>query len=250
MLRIALLVLAAANLLYFGWTLSVGRSEPRLTTASAAVSNPEVARPAAKPAAPAAPAPCASLGPFLDAAQADAAEKQLQDADFGPRRRSASEQVAEGWWVYVTNPDAATQARTLDTLRRWNMRDAMAMADDPEFRVSVGIYSQEQRAEDRAQLVQRLKLEARVTQRYKPQPVTWFDIPGMARATLADGRLNELGLPLEKLRIEACPVAAPAPQPAQDGSAGGDAAAELEGPAKTGVAVAGDPARGAAGRGV
>jgi hypothetical protein len=246
MLRIVVMVLVAANLLYFGWTQTVGRGKPQLTTAGAAASNPEVVRSTRKATVPAGPPPCATLGPFLDPELADTAEKQLKDAGWGLVRRSATEQVVEGWWVYVPNTDAAAQARTLDILRRWNMRDAVAMADDPEFRVSVGIYSLEARAEDRAQLVQRLKLDAKVAERYKPQASTWFDIPGVARATLADGRLKKTGLPLEKLRIEACPV--PASAPANGSATGGDAA--TDGPAQTGIAATAHPGQGAAARGV
>lgn len=241
MSRILVLVLAAANLLYFGWTWTVGRSEPRLTAATAATTSPA----AAAPAAPAAPPPCATLGPFLDATLVDGAEQQLRKVDLSPRRRDTTEQVQEGWWVYVANADAATQARSLDLLRRWNMRDSVAMPNDPEFRVSVGIYSQQSRAEERAQLVQRLKLDAIVTERYKAQPAVWFDFPGVARAALADGRLKKSGLPLERLRVEDCPAAEP---PAEE-SPDSDSTADLEGPRETGIAAVMHP-QGSAPRGV
>src|SRR5687768_7553517 len=101
MLRIVLMVLVAANLLYFGWAYTVGADKPRLTAATAASSPSGAAKPAQRPAAPPGPPPCATLGPFLDAALADTAEAELKDADLGPVRRNATEQVAEGWWVYV-----------------------------------------------------------------------------------------------------------------------------------------------------
>jgi hypothetical protein len=90
------------------------------------------------------------------------------------------------------------------------MRDAFAMPDDPEFKVSVGIFSEEDRAEDRASRVQRLRLDAVVRERTSQQTVTWLDIPGVARETLADGRLAQTGMQLERLRIEACPPEPPA----------------------------------------
>ena len=109
--------------------------------------------------------------------------------------------------MYVANPSASAQARTLNALRGAGLSDAFAMPDDPEYKVSVGIFSEENRAEDRAARVQRLRLDAVVKERSSEQTVTWIDIPGVARETLADGRLAQTGLQLERLRIEACPAA-------------------------------------------
>jgi hypothetical protein len=140
-----------------------------------------------------------------------AAEQKLTAAGWGVLKRAHAEPVREGWWVYVTNPNAAAQARTLNALRGAGLRDAFAMPDDPEHKVSVGIFSEENRAEDRAARVQRLRLDAVVKERTSEQTVTWLDIPGVARETLADGRLAQTGLQLERLRIEVCPAATPAP---------------------------------------
>jgi hypothetical protein len=210
MMRIVVMVLVAANLLYFGWSHFVGGQQPVLTAAPAV---------AARPAPPPGPPPCATLGPFIDARQADRAEQVLQGEGWRVLRRAAPEPVHDGWWVSVANRDAAAQARTLDIIQRWGMRDASAMRDDPEYRVSVGIFSQEQRAEDRALMVQKLKLDAVVTERHTPKEATWFDVPGVARETLSDGRLAGTDLPLDKLRIETCPAPVPgsqAPKPAAE----------------------------------
>ena len=71
------------------------------------------------------------------------------------------------------------------------------MPDDPESQVSVGIFSEEDRAEDRAARVQRLRLDAVVSERSRELPVIWFDMPGVARETLADGRLAQTGMQLD-----------------------------------------------------
>jgi hypothetical protein len=207
MMRIVVLALIAANLLYFGWTHWVDQGGPGLTAVTAA---PHRAKPAPPPAPPA-PPPCATLGPFVNDMDIGAAEQKLAAAGWGIVKRAVTEQVREGWWVYVTNPSAAAQARTLNALRIAGLRDAFAMPDDAEHKVSVGIFSEETRAEDRATRVQRLRLDAVVKERSSEQSVTWIDIPGVARETLADGRLAQTGLPLERLRIEACPATAAAP---------------------------------------
>jgi hypothetical protein len=205
MMRIAVLVLVAANLLYFGWAHWVDHGEPGLTAVATAPRKPVTAAPPAPPAPP----PCATLGPFVNDIDAGAAEQTLAAAGWGILKRTVTEEVREGWWVYVANSSASAQARTLNALRGAGLRDAFAMPDDPEHKVSVGIFSEESRAEDRAARVQRLRLDAVVKERSTAQAVTWIDIPGVARETLADGRLAQTGLQLERLRIESCPPANP-----------------------------------------
>jgi hypothetical protein len=208
MIRIVVLVLLATNLLYLGWSLSVRSDRDRLT---AVTTSTQPALPAASPppAVPVGPPPCATLGPFTDELQALQVQEKLEAAGWGVLRRESSESVHEGWWVHVDNEDANQQTRTLNTLSRAGLGDAFAMPDDPQFRVSVGIFSVEDRAEDRAAQVQRLKLDAVVTERQRDQAVIWFDVPGVARETLSDGRLATAGVALDKLRVESCPAAAP-----------------------------------------
>jgi hypothetical protein len=214
MIRIVVLALLAINLLYFGWSHWVGG---RGTELKAVAADPLKVRPAARPAPPPVVPPCATLGPFSDELLAVQAQQKLEAAGWGVVRRQTSETTHEGWWVYVLNADVGAQARTLDAIRRAGISDAFAMPDDPEFRVSVGIFNEEDRAEDRAAHVQRLKLDAMVKERTRELPVIWFDVPGVARETLGDGRLATAGIVLDKLRVEVCPPAAavaPAPAPA------------------------------------
>lgn len=201
MMRLAVLVLVAANLLYFGWSRWVDNDTPGLTAVAAAPRKPAPAVPPPPPAPP----PCATLGPFVNDIDIAAAEQKLAAAGWGILRRAVVETQREGWWVYVATASASAQARTLNALRTSGLSDAFAMPDDPEHKVSVGIFSEEDRAEDRASRVQRLRLDAVVKERTREQTVTWIDIPGVARETLADGRLEQTGLQLERLRIEACP---------------------------------------------
>lgn len=209
MMRIVVLVLVAANLLFLVWSRTSGDDAARLTevAADAAAAPP----PATVAATPAGPPPCATIGPFNDELLADQARQQLESAGWGLVRRASIEESGDGWWVYVATDDAQAQSRALNAIRNAGMRDAFAMPDDAEHRVSVGIFSVESRAEDRAAQVQRLRFEARVLERRKQVPVIWFDVPGVARETLSDGRLVDTGLPLDRLRVEQCPAAEPVP---------------------------------------
>jgi len=204
MIRIVVLVLLAANLLYFGWSNWVDHGDPALT---AVKTTPITEKPpAAVPPAPPPPPPCSSIGPFTTELEALDAQRKLAEAGWGVLRRDEKAQQPEGYWVYVANASAAAQSRTLKAIQTAGIRDAFAMPDDPEFRVSVGIFTEEDRAEDRASKVQRLRLDAVVKARVREQSVFWFDVPGVARETLADGRLGAAGLSLDRLRIEACPA--------------------------------------------
>jgi hypothetical protein len=208
MIRLAVLILLAINLLYLGWSQLLGKDREQLTAVSASTATVPVR---VAPALPAPPPPCATLGPFSDELQALQVQEKLAAAGWGVLRRTSSETLQEGWWVHVDNADEAQQARTLNALRRAGIGDAFAMPDSPEFRVSVGIFSVEDRAEDRAGQVQRLQLDAVVTERLRDQTVIWFDVPGVARETLSDGRLATAGVALEGLRVESCPAAEVAP---------------------------------------
>jgi len=205
MIRIVVLVLIAANVLYFGWAHWVDRSDPGLT---AVATTPRQAPPTTPPAPPA-PAPCATIGPFSTELEVLAAEQKLTAAGWGLARREVTEQQREGYWVYVDTPNSNDQARTLNAIRASGIKDAFAMPDDPHFRVSVGVFQDEERAEDRASRVQKLKLDAVVRERLRDRQVLWIDVPGVARETLSDGRLAASGLPLDRLRVEDCPQAPP-----------------------------------------
>lgn len=225
MLRIVIFALIAANLLFFGWSHWASPQKPVLTAVATASTSKD------KP--PPAPPPCATLGPFQDELLADQAEKQLTKAGWRSQRRASTEDVNDGWWVYVPNRDAAGQERTLRVIRGAGLRDAFSMADSEDFSVSVGLFSDEQRAKDRAARIQKLRLDAVVKERHKQLVTVWFDMPGVARETLSDGRLADTGLPLDVLRIESCPQ--PAAPASETPPANGSGNAESAG--KTGVAI-------------
>jgi hypothetical protein len=223
MLRIVVFLLIAANLLFFGWSHWAQPQKPVLTAVAAVDTGKK------KPTA--APPPCATLGPFQDELLAEQAEKQLTRAGWRSQRRATSEDVNDGWWVYVPNRDAAGQERTLRAIRSAGLRDAFSMTDSEDFSVSVGLFSDEQRAKDRAARIQKLRLDAVVKERRKQLTTVWFDMPGVARETLSDGRLADTGLPLDILRIEACPQPDAAPATVSPPAEGSSEAA-----GKTGVA--------------
>jgi hypothetical protein len=197
-MRNLVFALIAANLLYFAWTYWGVDDKPML------VAVPASYKPVGAAAEP--PPPCATLGPFLDEELAAMAGGQLAAAGIQAQRRDDTGQVHDGWWVYVSNADVEAQQRTLNAVRRTGQRDAFALPDDPQMRVSVGVFSDEQKAADLAARLKGTDLAAAVEERFKERPEIWYDVPGMTRETLGDGRLQDLDLPLLDLTVETCPA--------------------------------------------
>lgn len=202
MARLLVFVLLAGNLLYLGWTQWVRSEQPRLV--SPAVAGSGARAPAIRPATVDA-APCTSLGPARDDTHAMEIEQLLQDMQLSPRRRSTTQEVHEGWWVYVATADAAAQARTLRAIRGAGMPDAFAMADDPQFRISVGLFTEEAGALARADAVRSLRVEPVVSERIQQQTSVWFDLPGSVRESVDLARLEAEGVDIQALQVQACP---------------------------------------------
>lgn len=202
MIRILVLVLVAANLLYFGWSQWVRQEQPRLVAPSL---EPAQARPApASTAAAEAPA-CITLGPVGEDTRVLELSEALGEMQLAPRMRTVTEDARDGWWVYVANTDAAAQARSLRTIQAAGIRDAFAMPNDPQFRVSVGLFTEESGARSRAEAVRALRLDAVVSERTQKRKVTWFDMDG-ATGTAPDlAKLAAEGIEVRDLRLAPCP---------------------------------------------
>lgn len=198
MIRNVVLGLVVANLLYFGWSVFVGDSVPRLV----AVAPQARAAPLPPPPRPV----CTSLGPFLDEEAARSAKSSLEALGWEPAVREVKEQVPDGYWVTVENlPSETAQRRVVTAIRAAGISDAFAMPEDPGFRVSVGVFRDRARAEGRAALVRRLSIEAGVRDRSREATATWFDLTGVGSGALQDGRLAAAGLDPGSLTIQPCP---------------------------------------------
>lgn len=203
MIRIVVLALVAANLLYLGWAHWAREEAPRLVAPASGSGS------ASLPAAP--EATCVSLGPLRDETAAMEVEQLLRDMRLAPLARRVSQQTSEGWWVHVTSIDAQAQARTLRTIEEAGITDAFSLPDDPGFRVSVGLFRDEASASSRAEAVRALGLDATVTERMQEQTSIWFDLPGTTRAALELARLAAEGVDVQALKVEDCPAGS-APQ--------------------------------------
>jgi len=137
---------------------------------------------------------CLSVGPFDDEAGATRGISLLRDKGFRPRQRSQQGEVPKGYWVYIgglkTDHDVSG---VLLTLQQAHVDDAKVMQDsssgDGGHRVSVGIFSDRDRADRRAQSIKKLGLDPAVAERKVPGTVFWADVdvpPGTAGPTPQD----------------------------------------------------------------
>jgi len=199
--------LLAANLLFLVWVLMI--APPVAPTAGLRAPAAAPAAAAGTPAAAPAPAPprCVSLGPFADAAVAETIAQRLVAAGLQPAAREEAQQHRDGYWIVLATAGAAEQRAALARIRRAGVQDAYAMPDDPQWRISLGIYSDRERAEQRAAALQPLDLAARVEEHFQARQVHWLDVPG-AGDRLSASRLEAFGITDSDVGAFDCPAPA------------------------------------------
>jgi hypothetical protein len=243
-MRALFLLLALANILFFGWSHWVAPSQAgaiapaasdaplrgiRLTTESASPAT-EAAPSSAAPQANAAQlSGCVSAGPFLEPARAEAAATRLRNQGFALALRESRDEVWVGQWVRLDrlpSADAATAA--LAGLRAAGLADAYLLAEEPPGTViSLGVFSDAERAQAVAGLARDAGYEATVGDRFRTADVVWLDIDRRSNAGLP--ALEQLqasaGAPA-RLELRPCPgataVAATNESSAGDATAAGE----------------------------
>lgn len=154
------------------------------------------------PPAAAAAFQCLSMGPFEDQDSATRGASVLRDQGLKPRQRTAQGEIAKGFWVYIgglkTDRDVA---QVLRTLQQSHVEDAQVMPDGVDVRqVSIGLFTDRDRATRRAQSVQKLGLQTEVAERRLPATVFWMDIdlpPGTAAPAAHDFASAAPGSPIQ-----------------------------------------------------
>jgi hypothetical protein len=153
---------------------------PRLKLVGEVPSRQE-SRPAARKTALQPPAPtsrCVSIGPFEDEPAVTLGASLLQQKGLNPRQRTVQGEISKGFWVYIGDLQSDRDvARVLRTLEQSHVLDAQLMPDTGAVRqVSVGLFSDRDRAERRAQSLRKLDLDPQVAERKLPGTVFWIDV--------------------------------------------------------------------------
>ncbi|MGE3665596.1 MAG: SPOR domain-containing protein [Steroidobacteraceae bacterium] len=225
-MRTLLFALLTANLGFCAWAMltpvappmanSPPPDVPRLKLASEASAAPSSTRggedggaSAAVPGAPAgAAALCRSIGPFGSEAEAGRAATAFSEGGYDARPRTEESREAEGFWVSLpAQRNAAAETRLLARLARAGITDASVMADTDTRRISVGIFSERERADRRAAELRRLGLAPDVTERLHIGTTWWVDLPLQTPQELAEAEaFNSEGS--SQLELKPCPAAA------------------------------------------
>ena len=154
---------------------------------------------------------CTSVGPFAELAEAAQAQAALRNAGFAPRQRVEQGELWVGYWVSVQNISTRADAEeAVGMLKSNGIDDVYLMpGGDPSFTLSLGVFSDYQRAQRRASEVRAVGLEPKVEDRKRAGSVYWLDVDLPAPGTRIDTSIfqSDPGK-IMRLEMRACPGAA------------------------------------------
>ena len=213
-MRLALALLLFANIAWYAWSHWIAApDEPPATAAAALGQGLKLAREAGPPAAPV-PVPqqgesnCLSLGPFTDLTDAARAATLLRENELEPRQRAGEGVVWKGYWVTLEGVQDRTAANAIiERLRRAGVADAYAMpGNGRDVTISLGLFSERQRALRRLDDAKAVGLEPRIVDRERAGTVYWIDVDVVPPATLPDAaRLEGEAGRILRLEVNPCP---------------------------------------------
>jgi hypothetical protein len=164
------------------------------------------------PGSPASAARCVSVGPFKDVSAAARAASTLRGGGYDPRQRVVDGDVWAGVWVYLPLPATHPASdQMLAKLRTAGIDDSLLMPGPGEGSViSLGLFSDQKRAQARVAEVQALGLTPGVADRRHTASLYWIDIDLKPK----DGAFNPADLQgesgrINRLEVKACSAAAP-----------------------------------------
>jgi SPOR domain len=180
---------------------------------------PPAVEPLAKAAAPVpsvAGAPdealaCMSIGPFADLPQASQAQAALRAAGFEPRQRAEQGELWAGYWVSVQGLATREEAESaLRMLTGGGISDVYLMpGSDPPNVLSLGVFSDYQRAQRRVGEVRALGLTARIDDRKRAGSVYWIDVDLQEPGQVLDSSIFQADpRKITRLEMRACVAAA------------------------------------------
>jgi hypothetical protein len=213
--RLAFALLLLANLAWYGWTHWISTPDEAPATAAAPAGRGlQLAREASPSQAMAlaaqGPNHCLSLGPFTDLTDAARASTLLRENELEPRQRAGEGVVWKGFWVTLEGvPDRAAATAIIERLRRAGVADAYAMpAEGRNVTISLGLFSERQRALRRLDDAKAVGLAPRIVDRERKGTVYWIDVDVVPPAKLPDAaRLQGEGGRILRLEVNPCPSA-------------------------------------------
>lgn len=154
---------------------------------------------------------CTSVGPFAELAEAAQAQAALRGAGFNPRQRVEQGELWVGYWVSVQNISTRADAEAaVENLKSNGLDDVYLMpGGEPSYTLSLGVFSDYQRAQRRADEVRSVGLEPKVEDRKRAGSVYWLDVELPEPGARIDTSIfqSDPGK-IMRLEMRACPGAA------------------------------------------
>jgi len=231
-LKSIVVCLVLANIGYFLWVSGIGQSQgvpaaapagATLKLASEAAAPPATAGGGTDAGGASAAAPgddatarlpanvkrCVTVGPFRDVSEAAHAASTLRGGGYDPRQRVVDGEVWAGVWVYLPLPATHPASdQVLAKLKAAGIDDSLLMPGPADGSVvSLGLFSEQKRAQARVAQVQALGLTAGVADRKRTGNLYWIDID----LKPTDGPLNPADLQgeaghINRLEVKTCPT--------------------------------------------
>lgn len=151
---------------------------------------------------------CTSVGPFANLADASQAQAALRNAGFTPRQRLEQGELWVGYWVSAQSFDSREAAETaLRALGDAGISDVYLMpGSDPANVLSLGVFSDYQRAQRRAEEIRILGLEPRIDDRKRAGSVYWIDADLSEPGQRIDTSIFQTDpRKITRLELRACP---------------------------------------------
>lgn len=200
------------NLGFFAWAQWIAPKEAQMPL-SAAVKAPRLQLATEKHSDLLKGGNCVTVGPFATAELAARARQTLTDAGYSSMPREEQTKVLDGYWVYLEAPSTeSAERRLLERLKRGGVTDAAAVGDLGSRRISLGIFSEENRAVALSERVAKLQLLPQIEAREKPSTSLWLDLSLKTDAPSLEGQTFKAGD--SELEFRACPAKGAAGAPA------------------------------------
>jgi SPOR domain len=213
-MRLVFALLLFANIAWFAWSQWVAAPDAAVVATSPPANGAKLllAREAAPAKADRRPVQqsanhCLSLGPFTDLTDAARAATVLRENRLEPRQRAGEGVVWKGYWVTLDGlADRAAANELIERLRGAGVADAYAMpGDGREVTISLGLFSEQERALRRFDDVKAMGLAPRIVDRERTGNVYWIDVDVEPPAELPDAaRLHGEGGRILRLEVKPC----------------------------------------------
>lgn len=153
---------------------------------------------------------CTSVGPFADLGQASQAQATLRTMGFAPRQRVEQGELWTGYWVSVRDfPSRDAAEVALKKLNDNGISDVYLMPGaDPANVLSLGVFSDYQRAQRRAEEVRSIGLTPQISDRKRAGSVFWIDVDLKEPGQTIDTSVFQVGQSrILRLELRGCPRA-------------------------------------------